>query len=410
MNGGQILDGQQLQGRWMTDGGKRSKQRLNQQLRRQYQQNEGSKGVRYRSAFEKDFPPDDEDRIHRFVKSLRRPYEYQTQPNMPYDIYDCPPTPPPQYPMDWNVMEVIGHWNPANTTDPPVIHQGLCVFEYGTDLAKAKAYQRAEVPFLLRNTPEILRTAERWNRDPAYLSKLIGQKPSKVEHSTNVHFMYFKLGKGKRGGGHMNIPPGWKPPMDITQLSYDEWIAKAKTLTKDEVDHERWYFRLNGLYEPSAGIDTNSFLYDELPIFRANEPSLFMVDPDQQRGINCRFGMKGVIAETHYDESRNFITLLGGQRRYILAHPRECKHMCLYPFGHPSARHSSVDWTNPNLEDNPEFANGRVNEVVLQAGDAMYLPTYWLHFIVSLNINYQCNARSGTTYEYKSHIHDCGFR
>jgi len=55
------------------------------------------------------------------------------------------------------------------------------------------------------------------------------------------------------------------------------------------------------------------------------------------------------------------------------------------------------------------FRDAMVNEVVLEAGDALYLPTYWFHFIVSLNLNYQCNARSGISYEYQTHIRDCGF-
>lgn len=103
------------------------------------------------------------------------------------------------------------------------------------------------------------------------------------------------------------------------------------------------------------------------------------------------------------------IVLLGGQRRYILAHPRECRHLCLYEKQHPSARHSAVDWINPDLEAFPQFAKARVNEVVLQAGDALYLPTHWFHFIVSLDVNYQCNARSGTTLNYAPYITDCGF-
>ncbi len=143
----------------------------------------------------------------------------------------------------------------------------------------------------------------------------------------------------------------------------------------------------------------------------------FMVDPKEERGINCRFGMKGIIAENHFDVARNFIVVLRGQRRYILAHPRECENMELYPVSHPSGRHSQVDWstrlTNPadlakfRLE-HAKFSQTNVNEVVLQAGDALYLPTSWFHYIVSLNINYQCNARSGTTLENMAFIRKCG--
>ena len=99
------------------------------------------------------------------------------------------------------------------------------------------------------------------------------------------------------------------------------------------------------------------------------------------------------------------------RRRYILAHPDQCVQMELYPQEHPSGRHTSIEWAEfdfNNSKDRP-FLHANVNEVVLQAGDLMYLPTYWFHFIVSLNLNYQCNSRSGDSREYERFIDECGF-
>jgi ribosomal protein L16 Arg81 hydroxylase len=125
--------------------------------------------------------------------------------------------------------------------------------------------------------------------------------------------------------------------------------------------------------------------------------------------IHCRFGMKGVIAENHFDGSRNSIVVLGGSRRYILSHPNQCEKLALYPKGHPSARHSAVDWSDPDYEQFPDFADALVNEVVLVPGQVLYLPTEWFHYIVSLELNFQCNTRSGITAHYKPDIRRCGF-
>ena len=38
---------------------------------------------------------------------------------------------------------------------------------------------------------------------------------------------------------------------------------------------------------------------------------------ESQHGLHCRFGMRGVIAENHFDSTRNAIVLLGGSRRYV---------------------------------------------------------------------------------------------
>ena len=158
----------------------------------------------------------------------------------------------------------------------------------------------------------------------------------------------------------------------------------------------------------SCDAGSSEYLYDELPYFQP-KPSLYVVEPNEQKGIHCRFGMRGVIAENHFDGSRNAIALLKGSRRYILSHPNQCSNLALYPKGHPSARHSAVDWSKPDLNEYPEFAQAESTEVVLQPGHVLYLPTNWFHFIVSLELNFQCNTRSGIEADLMPFVHQCGF-
>lgn len=331
------------------------------------------------NEYELHYPPTDIERTQSFVKSIRT-YSIQiVKDEIPYDIYHCPFEPPEQYPFAWNVVDVLQNWNPINETIPPYIYQGLCVFDFTIDMDKALHYRELELPFVVTNTPQIWQTAERWNRDNGtYLSQLLGDSnDNKVEHSTNHHFMYWKHKLGQ------NTPQDWKPPTDMQQLSFSEWLSKATSPTTPK---DWYYFRYKAVYG-----ELHSFLYNELPFFQPS-PSFFMVEPSHERGINCRFGMTGVLAEAHYDSSRNFVVLLGGSRRYILAHPNQCKHLALYPLDHPSGRHASVDWTNLNeVRQHEIFSKAHVNEVVMQAGDALYLPTHWFHFIQSLDVNYQAS-------------------
>jgi len=184
----------------------------------------------------------------------------------------------------------------------------------------------------------------------------------------------------------------------------------------------------------------------EIPESSSSE-SLYLVQPEKQRGIHCRFGMPGMIAANHYDASRNSIAVLGGSRRYIISRPKQCPNLGLYPIEHESARHSRVDWTTAS-EDYQNFANNHDNEngeesetqpsssssldntpswidyrkslsllannatsteVVLQAGDVLYLPSYWFHYIISLTTNMQCNTRSGRDGRDEQIMADCGF-
>jgi hypothetical protein len=373
-----------------------------------------------RQQFEKDHPPNDIKRIRAEVDKLLTSHEFVPHPNPSYDVYNCPDTPPVNYPYAWNSLEVLQNWNPDDVEEsdwPHTLYQGLCVFDWDRDFTKAETYRKAEVPFVVQHHPDLLRASERWNT-PGYLQELIGSEPQRNEHSLNNHLMFWRVHRMSV------IPKGWEKPTDEVELNFTDWYTKATALQSQRSNQtlqEHWYFRLNGYYNNGNVPEAHEYLYDELPMFvpddKTRDRQFFMVDPKEERGINCRFGMKGIIAENHFDVARNFIVVMGGQRRYILAHPQECENMELYHFSHPSGRHSQVDWstrlTNPaEVEkfrlEHAKFSKTNVNEVVLQAGDALYLPTSWFHYIVSLNINYQCNARSGTTYENMPSIRKCG--
>jgi Cupin-like domain len=367
-------------------------------------------------------------------------HRHQEPAAVPYDIYHCPHDPPDGYPFAWNLLELLKHWPPDNITlpDDNRIYQGLCVFDYMVDFDKALRYRQAEVPFVVHNDPQVAATIERWNT-PGYMQDLLGSSLHRTEYSENNHFMFHTpmnarkkrrmLLRQKKEG---IIPQDYKEPTKILKMTYDQWLKHANVTSPSQIDPDRphWYFRLIGCGLPDndgtcdKAYDTSEWLFDELPFFQPvshehtpeggidkKRPNLYISDETQQAGIHCRFGMSGVIAENHFDGSKNAITVLAGTRRYILSHPNQCSTLALYPKGHPSARHSAVDWSQgtPDLETYPEFAASMSNEILLQAGQTLYLPTNWFHYIVSLELNMQCNTRSGVTHEYDSFIHKCGF-
>jgi Cupin-like domain len=321
----------------------------------------------HRQQFEAAYPPDDINRTRHRVAALRsqRP---TSQKDMMYDPFHCPDLPPPGYPMAWSLANrVLRHWHVDSTVIPASIHQGLCVFDWETESTKAKAYREAEVPFVVINHPDVLRTAERWNH-PGYLRDLVGRHPQRNDHSRTGHFMFWRLDQSV-----VKLPERWEPPTAEVKLTYDEWLERANELevvaaydvvSSSVATRDHYYFRLNGNHR------SNSFLYDELPVLKPlNESTFMVVNPADHPGINCRFGSRGSVAEAHFDEARNFILLLGGRRRYILSPPSECANMELHPDGHPSSRHSKVDWSNPPTPDSERpFARAKGNEVVLQAG------------------------------------------
>ena len=147
------------------------------------------------------------------------------------------------------------------------------------------------------------------------------------------------------------------------------------------------------------------------PAQRGRDPaapaSLFVVDPVNQRGVHCRLGQRGIIAACHYDAVRNFIAVISGRKRYIMARPDQCSKLNLVMEG-PSVRHSGSDWRTP--EGIARVGDALAFEVVLEAGDVLYVPAFWFHFIVNLSTNTQCNTRSGTPpSRYIEDLLKCGF-
>ena len=359
-----------------------------------------------RAAHDKRFPPDDAKRLRAFAQSLRT-HDYQLTEgtgSMPYDVNNCPPTPPEGYPQSWSTLDILNNWNPNDTADPHshTVYQGICRFDAEADYDKANAYREAEVPFVIRDDPVVLPTVERWNQ-PEYLPNILGhQRQYRTDMSSTNQLMFYRTGNN---GVKKSILQDWEEPTKEVLMSYPDWLDKANNPDAGELEPNKphWYFRLNAKSQVR-----DHYLFEELFFFKPKR-NFYMVDPSDTRGINCRFGMRGNTAENHFDASRNFIALFGGERRYLLSHPSQCKNLALYPMGHPSARHSEVDWSNPDLEQFPQFRQAKSHEVVLQAGDVLYLPTNYFHHIISLDTNFQCNARSGVTQESMGLIHDCGF-
>lgn len=314
----------------------------------------------------------------------------------------CPKFPPQGYPKHYPIMDVIGNWNPDDTTIPVKHYDSLCHFDLSdpVDYAKAENYRKAEVPFIGYNYDLLDSVVMKWG-DLKYLRNKIGSQTFRTETSKDNHFMYWTNGR------RVSKDKKWKPPTDSVSMTFDEWLKGAvlnQNITLGERDHK--YFRVTA--DDGHKMSKNSWIFDELEFFQPKK-SLFMVNPEYQQGIHCRFGMRSIIAEAHFDRSRNSIAMLRGMRRWIMTHPANCDHMYILPKDHPSGRHSEVDWSQPDLDAYPDFPKTKVHEAILQPGDILYIPTNWIHYIVSLNINIQCNTRSGSTHEYDKDTRMCGF-
>jgi hypothetical protein len=118
----------------------------------------------------------------------------------------------------------------------------------------------------------------------------------------------------------------------------------------------------------------------------------------------------GVIAASHYDSGRNMVAMLKGRKRYILNPPTACKKLgIISEKSHPSFRHSVIDWSSLPQAVSSDFANVQAIDTIVRAGEVLYIPSYWFHYIISLQYSVQCNTRHGPPESGigKAPIEDC---
>ena len=156
------------------------------------------------------------------------------------------------------------------------------------------------------------------------------------------------------------------------------------------------------------------FISRDLPSFSSASENFFVFHVHEQKGIQCRFGERGVVAATHFDGGRNMVAMLKGAKRYILSPPNQCSKLGIFTQKRsPIYRHSLLNFGHIDYLRN-ETVNGMSKEerawlkraatshaleTVLKQGEVLYIPSHWFHYIVSLQKSAQCNVRSGIDVE-----------
>lgn len=295
-------------------------------------------------------------------------------------------------------------------------------FQSASDMEQALRHRAVERPFVVFNVPELDAAISSAFTLPALL-RAFGSTPRIVEKSADNQFLYYSTHTHTSLEGKLRHA-AWSPPQTELPLTFSRFMRLAEEA--EAAAEERQWRRASResdaavRYPPLHYLTVNAgegghtpWLTSALPFFsQPRQDSLFIVDRAGYKGINCRYGMRGVAAAAHYDGQRNFVAMLRGRKRYVLLPPSECAGLSLLPKGHPSARHTDFDWNHlGHAKSEAEAARAdpalaakqaaalasRATEYVLAMGEVLYLPSYWFHYIVSQDASAQCNARSGAS-------------
>jgi oxalate decarboxylase/phosphoglucose isomerase-like protein (cupin superfamily) len=301
------------------------------------------------------------------------------------DIVDYSPDSYPQY---RSLLDIISNWNPDNPDPPPNFRETLQHFNYSNPLERkmAELYRDAEVPFKLYGIPDIDEVRSKWT--VSYLASAMNSEQIRhVEKSKSNHFMFWT--KPKKG-----LPKDFIPPTETIEMTFEEWITLANHADQHKLNNEssHYYYMIGS----RAGDISKSFVARDLNLFSTESPNFFITNPKANKGIQCRFAMRGIISECHYDSGKNMIAMMHGAKRYILTPPHTCKYLgIISDKHHPSFRHSVIDWSDVHQAQAHHFDQVDAIDTIVQEGEVLYVPSFWFHYIISLNYAIQCNSRSG---------------
>ena len=366
-------------------------------------------------------------------------------------LYEYPkvlPQPPLDgtYPPLQPLQQLLSNW-PQNDdydiTNGNTISETLLHFDYQNprELEMARRYRDAELPFKLYNIPDVTAAAHKW-QDDDYIGRMFGSSNSasaSIFGTTRTIQIPTARGTAQESRNHyfaFYVAKQWDvermglaPTRNIQDWNYTIWSQHAVYADAVRLTHDKPHFYWQSGVAPEERYQSSkhwTFITRDLPIFSTATDNFFVFHVDEQKGIQCRFGERGVVAATHFDSGRNMVAMINGAKRYILSPPNQCSKLGIFKskrspiyrhsllnFGHiqylsqpDEDHHGTTTNTTSHSQMSPEerawlqrAASSQAVETVLKQGEVLYIPSHWFHYIVSLQKSAQCNVRSGIDIE-----------
>jgi hypothetical protein len=95
------------------------------------------------------------------------------------------------------------------------------------------------------------------------------------------------------------------------------------------------------------------------------------------------------VTPLHYDLENTLLALVFGRKRVIFASPADTENLYKGVVGY-----STADPELPARGEYPRLASARLHEVVLEPGDALFLPRDWWHHVRSLEASISLSLRN----------------
>lgn len=119
------------------------------------------------------------------------------------------------------------------------------------------------------------------------------------------------------------------------------------------------------------------------PLFNDIEIFPEYLNPEDTKGrVFFWFGPKGTITPLHHDPVNLILTQVSGRKLIKLISPQQTPLM----YNHIGV-FSKVDGENPDYNKYPLYKEAKIIEVILEPGEAIFIPVGWWHHVKSLDVS-----------------------
>ncbi|CAJ1373838.1 unnamed protein product [Effrenium voratum] len=211
---------------------------------------------------------------------------------------------------------------------------------------------------------------EKW-ASPSFVQSLLKDKKVLVKKSATCKFRYFDL---KKNIGKFDF----QQPVEEVQETFSEFSRESEKLLEEGSD-ARMYLQetLSGHCEMAEEFATWKW---ELPIRISAACGWGLPDSNE-----LFVGMHGAETPLHFDERENLFFQIRGQKEIVVFPFVDYKRLYPFPTTHPCDRQSMVGSpVDPDVTAFPEFLGAVGHFATLKAGDLLYLPYGWWHWLRNL--------------------------
>lgn len=119
--------------------------------------------------------------------------------------------------------------------------------------------------------------------------------------------------------------------------------------------------------------------------------------------VNLWLAAPATVTPLHYDDTHNFFAQVSGSKTFYLFAPEDMEALYPGPINTGAQHLSRIDMFQPDFAKHPRAASAAYRTATVNAGEALILPAFWWHQVVSHDVSVSVN------FWWRAHVLDCLF-